>query len=473
MLVIEVKFPTGRYHATPWGRHVNEGVPEWPPSPYRLIRALFDAWKRKRPDWDAHRVENLLAPLASCAPRFVLPPASVSHTRSFLSKNEEDLTQKTLIFDAFVAVPPRSGVLAAWPDATLDAETAADLDELLSVVNYLGRSESWVSARVLAGVTEATWNCVPEDPNADRSEMDSVPVACTCGREELPNWLEAIAFSTADLFSTRVSDPPALRFIRYLRPRRCFAVTPTTGRAKRSKPINGVLFALESKVLPQSISTIEIAERFRSKLMGIHKRLAGGEGLVSPKFSGKDAIGKALAGHRHAFILPFDANLDGRLDQLLVVCREPLDELEKLALDQMNSLWQPDGRPDIRCTPTQWGTLERLLPPTRRLVSVTPFVPTRHYREGRGDFGEWLRAELVRELEHHGLPTPVTVRSVERAVLRGGQDFRWIEFRRNRKKDPPRLGYGFELVFAERVTGPVALGYGCHFGLGQFRAVGE
>jgi hypothetical protein len=31
---------------------------------------------------------------------------------------------------------------------------------------------------------------------------------------------------------------------------------------------------------------------------------------------------------------------------------------------------------------------------------------------------------------------------VERAVLRGGQDFRWIEFRRNRRKDSPRLGRG-------------------------------
>ena len=471
MLVIELTFPAGKYHATPWGRHVNEGVPEWPPSPYRLIRALFDAWKRKRPDWEAHRVEKLLAPLASSPPRFLLPAASVSHTRSFLSKNEEDLTQKTLIFDGFVAVSPRSGVLTAWPGLTLDSAVVADLDELLSVVNYLGRSESWVSARVLTGVTDAAWNCIPEEPAADRSEMDTVPVACAAAREELPDWLEAIAFSTADLFKAKLSAPPALRFVSYLRPRRCFAVTPVGRRIKNTRPIHGALFALESKVLPRSISTLEIAERVRSKLMGIHKRLTGGEELVSPKFSGKGADGKPLTGHRHAFILPYDQDLDGHLDHLLVVCREPLDELEKLALDQMNSLWQTEGRPDIRCMPIQWGTLEQLLPPARRVVSVTPFVPTRHYREGRGDFGEWLRAELVRELENHGLPNPVTVRSVERAVLRGGQDFRWIEFRRNRKKDSPRLGYGFELEFAEPVVGPIAVGYGCHFGLGQFRAV--
>jgi CRISPR-associated protein Csb2 len=55
MLVVELRFLTGRYHATPWGRNVNEGATEWPPSPYRLVRALYDAWKRKRPDWPAER----------------------------------------------------------------------------------------------------------------------------------------------------------------------------------------------------------------------------------------------------------------------------------------------------------------------------------------------------------------------------------------------------------------------------------
>ena len=27
---LKLTFPSGRYHATPWGRHVNEGAPEWP-----------------------------------------------------------------------------------------------------------------------------------------------------------------------------------------------------------------------------------------------------------------------------------------------------------------------------------------------------------------------------------------------------------------------------------------------------------
>jgi len=35
MLVLT--FPWGRYHANPWGRHVNEGAVELPPSPWRPL----------------------------------------------------------------------------------------------------------------------------------------------------------------------------------------------------------------------------------------------------------------------------------------------------------------------------------------------------------------------------------------------------------------------------------------------------
>ena len=47
MTVLELRFPAGRYHATPWGRHVNEGAVEWPPSPWRIVRALIATWYLK------------------------------------------------------------------------------------------------------------------------------------------------------------------------------------------------------------------------------------------------------------------------------------------------------------------------------------------------------------------------------------------------------------------------------------------
>src|SRR5437899_6811763 len=98
MTTIELRFLANRFHATPWGRHVNEGVPEWPPSPYRLLRALYDVWKRKHPDMPEATVASVFEALAAQPPRFRLPEATMSHTRAYLSSNTEDPTDKSLIF---------------------------------------------------------------------------------------------------------------------------------------------------------------------------------------------------------------------------------------------------------------------------------------------------------------------------------------------------------------------------------------
>ncbi len=120
-------------------------------------------------------------------------------------------------------------------------------------------------------------------------------------------------------------------------------------------------------------------------------------------------------------------------------------------------------------------TLDRLAalvaPQATVVRSETPFVPPRHYRKGRGEFTQWLASEVHREATNQNVPLPVRVTPM-RCLERSGREIRWIEFRRNRKDDLPRLGYGFELEFADPVDGPIALGYGCHFGLGLFVPVG-
>ena len=104
-MIVELSFLAGRFHATAWGRHVNEGVPEWPPSPFRLVRALVNAWYRKHDDIPSEVVRGLLGEL-SRPPLFWLPSARASHTRSFLTQNAEDPSDKKLIFDGFAVVEP-------------------------------------------------------------------------------------------------------------------------------------------------------------------------------------------------------------------------------------------------------------------------------------------------------------------------------------------------------------------------------
>jgi CRISPR-associated protein Csb2 len=202
--------------------------------------------------------------------------------------------------------------------------------------------------------------------------------------------------------------------------------------------------------------------------MGIHKRVVGDPARVSPKFSGKDATGRPLKGHRHLYLLPLDRDRDGRIDHLIAVSKQPLDRDEQIALDRVASLWQPHGKPDIRFVPLQWGRIEDLFSVAKFFRSATPFVPPRHYRTGRGSFTDWLAKEVAREATNHGLPVPVRVVALPALVQRDGRRMRWIEFRRSRKGADARLGFGFQLEFAEPTCGPIALGYGCHFGLGLF-----
>src|SRR5947209_1247868 len=129
MTTIRLTFPAGRYHATPWGRHVNEGVAEWPPSPWRLLRALVAAWRRKCPDLADDQVRRVLEPLAQ-PPHFHLPPARVAHTRHYMPWEKKGPADRTLVFDTFVAVGRTDPVAVHWPDAHLAPDDESTLRRL-------------------------------------------------------------------------------------------------------------------------------------------------------------------------------------------------------------------------------------------------------------------------------------------------------------------------------------------------------
>src|SRR5438067_723703 len=121
-ITLNLTFPAGRFHATPWGRHVNEGVPEWPPSPWRLLRALVATWRRRCPDLSEAAVRRVLEQLLP-PPQFYLPPARVAHTRHYMPLNTKTVHDlkgggNTLVFDTFVAVPRHEPVIMHWPDAS-------------------------------------------------------------------------------------------------------------------------------------------------------------------------------------------------------------------------------------------------------------------------------------------------------------------------------------------------------------------
>src|SRR5215212_1026723 len=102
MLTIKLRFAAGGFHATPWGRHVNEGAVEWPPSPWRIIRALL-ATGFTRLHWREGAIpedgRGLLLALAGVTHRYHLPPAGSGHSRHYMPKYDGKTTK---VIDTFV-----------------------------------------------------------------------------------------------------------------------------------------------------------------------------------------------------------------------------------------------------------------------------------------------------------------------------------------------------------------------------------
>jgi CRISPR-associated protein Csb2 len=474
MTCIELSFPAKRYHATAWGRHVNEGVPEWPPSPFRIARALVDIWYRRRPSWPEERIARALRLLAG-EPRYELPAMSLGHIRAYMSQKTDAADDKKLIFDAFVALDSQSRVHIHLPTAgNGDDEDAAlaDLSELLAELDYLGRSQSWIDARVVDHVA----------PKSSEADMPKERVACliapdeyqklavpTIGRgkgKHAARWVEAISLSSKEIQSLGWSLSPALTWVDVP------LVTENRSRAGRDHRQAGFVqatYRLDSRVLPLVTDTVSVAERCRRYLMGTHRRLQGGDpSRVSPTFSGKGRDGRPARGHQHAYFLPFDQDGDGRIDHLIVFAAGGFDSSELATLDRFRRIHGSKGLPEIHLALTSLSSPKHDAGEwmSSRWRSATPFIPPRHYRRGRGPLEKWIEDELKRECANHGLPEP-KVRAWLTETSHAPPK-RWFEFKRSRKGERPRSGYGFSISFGEPVKGPFAVGYGAHFGLGLF-----
>lgn len=150
MIHVEFRFPGGRYHATPWGNHLNEGLVEWPPSPWRLIRSFLATAYTKLGVTDPvpleHPLRNLVAALASHTPSYSAAPCPATHSRHYIPLGGKD-GKTTLVIDT-CAVPGAEPLVVSWA-VELDEICLELLNQIVGAMGYLGRAESWVEGRLL------------------------------------------------------------------------------------------------------------------------------------------------------------------------------------------------------------------------------------------------------------------------------------------------------------------------------------
>ena len=532
MPTLRIEFPARRYHATPWGHHVNEGLIEWPPSPWRLLRGLLSVgytsglWSGGGPPPPAR---SLLEKLASVLPTYRLPPAVGTHSRHFMPTDKLDkrgLPNRTMVFDTWARIS--GGAISVSWDAELTPDEEGLLAALVERLNYLGRSESWVAVRLLEAGEElpAGSDCVPsEEPPppgwepvsllaaqpADayaewRGTAVETALAELAGRfsgkkkpskkqrekalEPYPaDLLACLEGTTADWRRHGWSRPPGSRRVFYRRRADSLeSGSPRPGpSAVSAAPVPAMLFSMATRsgndhALPPVTRTLPQGELFHRALVGHANRM----GLSRPILTGCDDRGRPLRGrHEHVHALPLDLDGDGHLDHLLIWAPGGLDADAQAVARAIRQTYAKNLVEPLRLAMVGTGDGEALArlpepfgrrlgavfgPPdgARKWRSLTPFVAPRFLKKSGRNA---LAGQVAAELASRGLPAPAAVRMLDPMDDPALLRHRHFVRKRGRGPQPPAdFGYSLEIRFDEPAPGPICLGYGGHFGLGVFAA---
>ena len=526
MIGIEFQFPTGRYHATPWNRQVNEGAVEWPPSPWRILRALAATWYRKAyDDFGKSELQSLLETLAGDVPSYRLPGGVQMHTRHYMPPYKGS-TDK--VFDAFLHLEDEP-LLIVWPDLTLDDDQFERLSSLVERISYLGRAESWVEAQVLDADKLSTFepNAAPADTLAS-SDGELVDILTPVAPDDYSRWrkphadafverkqaerksgkltsrdkrmlaegipetfFEALIMESATIQSHGWNRPPGSRWVKYRRPNpeRGRRLTNSTAQRTPGDAPTVARFRVTSTVPPRLTDAIAVGDAMRKAL------LSKAENPPPSVFSGKNSDGEPLTGHRHVHVIPEALGRHGHVTHITLFASMGFDDKARRAIEQVRKLWHRKLDQEVEMVllglgnPSDFaGTNRRAghslaIHRSQRWRSRTPFVPTRHgklRKDGSKKLDEddyWIggpRHDLKRLLIENGLPEPHKIEPLEATEL-DGKKTRWLEFRTDRSRGGGRRstyrGFGFEIEFDESVDGPICVGYGAHYGLGYFEPV--
>lgn len=417
MVTLEIRFPGRRYHATPWGHHVNEGLVEWPPSPWRILRALLATGYSKLA-WREGELPQvavaLLEKLASVVPEFELPGGvTVAHSRHYMPSP----VKTTLVFDTWAQVDGER-LLVRWP-----TELAPEEQELMSALaarlSYLGRAESWTSAR-LVGDPEAPFETRPCEAGVSRGpDWEQVSLLAAVAPSDYAGWramqverelaalpepsagprkssakalakvaeqraraiepfpedvVACLGVDTAWLQARGWSQPPGSRRVLYWRRRDDLEVSPPkVMRRPKQKPIEAVLLALATAT--RGRGALPNLLRVFPQALGLHRALASRAKVSVAADTRRQLLGKGESGgaahddHRHAHLLPLhlDPSSDQRIDHMLVWAPGCLGgEALRLvrALPSLHATGPTDSRGEVehyRITVVGEGALEELV----------------------------------------------------------------------------------------------------------------
>lgn len=500
-VVLRQEFPLGRFHATPWRVNpFDDPHGEWPPSPWRLVRAITARWYQWAREADKEpkqaELEELQVALCRSTYAFHLPadarkgsPLRQYHPTDFGWRPAEKKKAGTrsygtsLVQDNYWSVPSAAPVWWFIESELWRPDLVAVLEQCLSRMTYLGRAETFTCIRF-----------------AESQEV--VPhVNCTLIKERragaVPLLMPLDSATRADIERT-TDDPESVKRTVPPGTRILYAVRPPhpVARERRRPTVNRpdchlMQFALGWNVSPDPRAIVRLTSRFRGAVLRELLRLKTGDASATwtrvgrdvresiADMAGKDANDEPLKGHRHTEFLAWCK--DGQPTRL-VVWRDSrafdADEQESILLAASRDVsWAAAGS-----GADEWKV--RLVPLDRDVPvppgfdglasvvweSVTPYVPPRHHlRGGKEREGESMAEQIQREVQRRGVAEAVEVEFVGPPI--------WVSVHVTRREAEKRAFIGdrrgqvVRLRFPSPVGGPIRLGHSSSFGLGLFRPI--
>lgn len=245
-------------------------------------------------------------------------------------------------------------------------------------------------------------------------------------------------------------------------------------------------YTVTSSEPPSLREAIALGDRMRKALI----RWSDGAEV----FVGRDAQTQAVAeGHAHVHVFSESESSDGTISHFSVYAPQGFERSTRAAAALIHTLWGPQGRDvelflsgTFRREDLQKEAIYRTLPlfgESKVWESLTPFISTRHAKLTKAghpkldEKGRHIGAaehDLLRLLAIEGMPAPLSVQTMA-AHECSGQKLEWSSFLTGREGGGSRgtntIPRGFRLEFDAPIQGPIAAGYGAHFGLGLFRRV--
>lgn len=464
--ILRITLLSGRYGATPWGRSEHEGQVEYPPSPWRLLRAILQggfAWSGV-PEQLPQGVDELVALLAQHPPTYHLPYGEYGQIRGFRpsygcepvspldTKGYSHAQGKRRSFiDSYLQLGAGAALHVCW-SVDLSAQQERLLTACLASLSYLGRAEY-----------PALWQVVPTMPeaNCEPDPAGTMTVLC-CGGEGV---LDGLRMNPQQARQEGRQAPPGQQWVSYrYDPHR----PPVLADGSRARQANRALFAFLSPFPFPAGAGIAWTDRLHRALL---QRAPN-----SSLFSGL-AGGQPLGEDQRAWYRWEEE--DGNLTLLEVFSPQPFVDTEIEALRCLHRLYGRGGvqvplrlmRLDLVPIPTE----QQLRTTTPMLLYTTP-RPGRLQRSpagqaiqsllwGLGDQGklepatfQWLEQEEQVAVTHprHGRIAARVVEVVDEQRIVG----------RGNRKAASSLGFHVQLE-AEHPLPALGIGWGRHFGAGR------